>query len=95
MNNEKVHECMSMETRRELKNYLTFKKFAWIVGVLIMIFSAIFSVLYNELGEVKGELMAYKQEMFQTVSEIKQNTATTQKDVEWIKKLFESKIVEF
>jgi len=87
--------CMSTETRQELEKYITFKRFSWITGVLLTITGAICSVLYSELSSVKGELNAYKAEMFQEINSIKQNTVTTQKDVEWIKKLFESKVVEF
>ena len=94
---------MTEETKKETSNdYITFKRFSWIIGILAIIFSTVCGVLYNDIGELQGELTAYKSDMFigmsavkDEISAVKQDTATTQKDVEWIKKLFESKIVEF
>ena len=89
------HAHMSMETRKEFSKYVSFSTFCWITGVLMAIFSGINGVLYAEIGKMKGELEAYKSDMSKEISIIKINTANTQKDVEWIKQLFESKIVEF
>ena len=68
---------------------LSKSSFQWITSTLIGIMVLIIGVQQGQISSIRGEVTAYKSDMYQEVSVIKTDLGKVSTNVEWLVRLFD------
>ena len=76
------------------KDFVTYKRFTWVVTLMITAFMSVNAVMWSEVKEVKGELNGYKDVTFEKIAALQLQTTKIETNVKWIRDLFANYTIE-